>query len=87
MNWVRSMLSESDGSVSIIRFCILMIFSFVIGAGITLVIKLHTPVTPMDINNFMSAAGIFITTTCAPLYAINKGADVLNNKTQATTKS
>ena len=83
LNFFRSMFSESDGSVSNTRVCIAMIFMFIIGAGVTLVAKMHTPVTVTDINNFLGSAGIFITTTCGPLYAINKAADVMNNKTNA----
>lgn len=82
-DFLRSMLSESDGSVSTTRVCIAMIFSYIIGSGITLVCKIHTSVTPADVNAFLSSAGIFIATTCAPLYAINKGADVINNSTDS----
>lgn len=83
LSFVRSMFSESDGSVSTTRIVIALVFAFIIGAGVTLVAKLHTPVIASDINNFLSSAGMFITTTCAPLYAINKGADVMNKKTTA----
>ncbi len=80
------MLSEADGSVSTTRVCITMVFTFIIGMGVALMWKLHTPVTVADINNFLSSAGIFIATTCAPLYALNKTADVLNNNTNAQNK-
>lgn len=83
LSFLRSMLSESDGSVSNTRVCITCVFTFIIGIGITLVTKLHTPVTVADINGFLSTAGMFIATTCGPLYTINKLADIMNNKTDA----
>lgn len=84
-SFVKSILSGSDGTGSSTRLCMVSLVSFVIGVGVTLVCKLHTPVTVLDIDNYLAAAGLFIATTCGPLYLINKGADAVKNS-QETSK-
>lgn len=71
--FMKSVFSEPDGTGSCSRILIASIVSFTIGVGVALVWKIHTPVTVNDFNSFLGAAGMFITTTCAPLYLINKG--------------
>jgi hypothetical protein len=83
LGFARSMFSESDGTASSTRVCVAVIIAFIVGSGVTLIAKLHTPVVVDDINKFLSSAGTFIMTTCTPLYGINKGADVMNKKTAA----
>lgn len=78
--FLRSTFSEADGSGSCSRVLIASIVAFVLGAGTALVFKLHTPVTVTDVDGFLAAAGIFIATTCTPLYLINKGAGSLNKR-------
>lgn len=86
MSFPRSVLSGSDGSGSATRICMVALVSFVIGIGASLTYRIHQPLTVDDLNNFLSAAGIFLTTTCSPLYLINRGADVLqrNNNVELT---
>jgi hypothetical protein len=77
--FLRSVFSGPDGGGSSTRLCMVSLVSFVIGAGVALVCKLHTPVTVTDLDNYLAAAGLFIATTCGPLYLINKGADAVKN--------
>lgn len=78
---LRSILSEPDGTGSAARACICMIVAFVVGFGTALAWKINKPISIAEFDSFLQASGIFITTTCGSLYFINKGANVLNNKT------
>lgn len=77
LNFVRSVFSEPDGTGSTSRILITAIVAFVLGIGSALVAKIHTPVTVADIDSFLGAAGIFIASTCTPMYLINKGANTM----------
>ena len=85
-NWkesfFRSLVSESDGTGSTISVSILALTSFIIRAGTTLLVKLHAPISVTDLNSFLTAGSAFMVTTCGPLYLINKGASVVNARTQ-----
>lgn len=74
----HSMLSGVDGRISNTRVCITATVAFVIGAGITLVCKIHAPITVAEFDSFLSASGTFIATVCGPLYLINKGAGIMS---------
>jgi len=45
-----------------------------------LVVKIHGPVTVRDLGDVLGPMGMFVTGICGSLYAINKAADVLNNR-------
>jgi hypothetical protein len=83
-NWsrpfFRSMLSESDGNVSSSRFCIVLVVMFSLGWVTGLV--LHDKKLPD-----LGAVGAYVTLVCGSLYAINRGAGILDHKTQSTTNS
>jgi hypothetical protein len=82
-NWsrpfLRSMLSESDGNVSSARFCIVLVVVFSLGWVTGLV--LHDKKLPD-----LGAVGDYVTLVCGSLYAINRGAAVLDRKAQAGTQ-
>ncbi len=83
-NWgrpfFRSMLSESDGNVSSSRVCIVLVVLFSLGWVTGLV--LHDKRLPD-----LGAVGGYVTLICGPLYAINRGAAILDHKSQSTTNS
>jgi hypothetical protein len=72
------MLSESDGSVSSSRFCIVLVVVFSLGWVTGLV--LHDSKLPD-----LGAVGGYVTLVCGSLYAINRGAAILDRKAQSTT--
>ena len=79
-NWsrpfFRSMLSESDGNVSSARFCMVLVVVFSLGWVTGLVV--HEKKLPD-----LGAVGGYVTLVCGSLYAINRGASVLDHKTQS----
>ncbi len=81
-NWsrpfFRSMLSESDGNVSSSRVCMMLVIVFSLGWVTGLV--LHDKRLPD-----LGAVGGYITLVCGTLYAINRGAAVLDRRSQSTT--
>lgn len=78
--FTKSVFSEPDGSGSTSRILMACIVSFIIGSGITFVTHIHGPIVLADFDAFLSSAGVFIATTCAPLYAINKSSDAYKNQ-------
>ncbi len=76
-NWsrpfLRSMLSEADGSVSSARFCIVLVVVFSLGWVTALVF--HDKRLPD-----LGAVGGYVTLVCGSLYAINRGAAILDHK-------
>jgi hypothetical protein len=83
-NWsrpfFRSMLSESDGIVSSSRFCIVLVVLFSLGWVTGLV--LHDRKLPD-----LGAVGGYVTLVCGSLYAINRGAAILDRKSQSTNNT
>jgi hypothetical protein len=83
-NWsrpfFRSMLSEPDGNVSSTRVCMMLVVIFSLGWVSGLV--LHDKKLPD-----LGAVGGYMTMVCGTLYAINRGATVLDRKTQSTTNN
>lgn len=78
--FLRSMLSEPDGNVSSARFCIVLVIIFSLGWVTGLV--LHDKRLPD-----LGAVGGYVTLVCGSLYAINRGASVLDRKNQSTTNA
>jgi hypothetical protein len=82
--WVRSIWSEPDGSGSSTRIHMTALISFVLGIGIAFGVATHSKrITIEQFDNFLNAGSTFIVTTCGPLYAANKAADWLKNKTNS----
>lgn len=82
-SFIKSILSGPDGGASLTRVVLLMLISFIIGVGVALVAKVHQPISVEEFDAFLSSAAAFISITCAPLYLINKGAEVLNKNSPA----
>jgi hypothetical protein len=74
------MLSEPDGNVSSARFCIVLVVLFSLGWVTGLVF--HDKKLPD-----LGAVGGYVTLVCGSLYAINRGAAVLDRKAQSTTNT
>jgi hypothetical protein len=79
-DFFRSAFSEPDGTGSSTRLIIACLVSFVVGSGVSMVTHIHGPISVQDFNSFLSSAGVFLATTCGPLYLINKGSAVMNQE-------
>lgn len=79
--FVRSMLSESDGSVSSTRCLIALTIVFALGWITGLLMKVHKPVSLGEVQSFVGTLTVFVTSICGSLYGINRAAEVLNNRT------
>lgn len=79
-NYLRSMLSESDGTGSTTRFCLVLVVVFTLGFVAALLWKIHAPVTVAEFCQAVSALTLFATGICGALYGINRAADVFNNR-------
>jgi len=80
LGFIRSWLSESDGSVSNTRICVALVITFALGWVTALVVKVHGPVSVSDVAALLGPLGLFVTGITGTLYAVNKAADVLNNR-------
>ena len=83
-NWaagfLRSQLSDKDGTVSNTKVCVAMIVTAVVAWVSCLFYKLHTPVTVTDIVTFLGAAGTFTALVCGTLAGLKYGSDAINNR-------
>jgi len=83
-NWaagfLRSQLSDKDGTVSNTKVCILMIVTAVLSWVSCLLYKLHTPVTVTDIVTFIGAAGTFSALLVGTMAGMKYTADAVNNR-------
>jgi hypothetical protein len=83
-NWaagfLRSQLSDKDGTVSNTKVCVLMIITAVLSWVSCLFYKLHTPVNVTDIVTFLGAAGTFTALVCGTLAGLKYGSDAINNR-------
>lgn len=81
IQWAKSIWSEPDGSGSSTRVITTSLVAFIIGVGLSFGLAVHLKKITMDqFDSFLSAGSLFIVTTCAPLYAANKTADVFKSK-------
>ena len=79
--WLKSVYSESDGSGSSTRVHMTAIIAFVLGVGVSFAVSVHHKyVTIEQFNSFLSAAAIFITSTCGVLYGLNKAGSYMDGK-------
>ena len=81
-SYLRSMLSEADGTGSSTRLCVLLVIVFTLGFVTALIWKIHAPVTVAEFCQAISALTLFATGICAALYGINRAADVFNNRAE-----
>jgi hypothetical protein len=83
-NWaagfLRSQLSDKDGTVSNTKVCVLMIVTAVLSWITCLLWKLHTPVTVTDIVTFVGAAGTFTALLVGTMAGMKYTADAVNNR-------
>ena len=87
VSFLRSMLSERDGTVSNTRVCIAVVITFSLGWVTALLIRLRGPLSATDVATVIAPLGMFVGGVTSALYAINKGADVLNNRAEAEEKA
>lgn len=80
VGFLRSMLSESDGSVSSTRVWIGLVIAFASGWITALVTKVHGPVTLPELGAFVGQVGLYVSGICTTLYGINVAKDVLNKR-------
>lgn len=78
--FLRSQLSESDGTVSNTRVCILLVICSASGWVTALVSKVKGPVNLPELGGFVGSLGMYVSGICASLYAINKGAEAWKNR-------
>lgn len=90
-NWaagfLRSQLSDKDGTVSNTRVLLALIIGHIL-AWISALIclyswftfKTHTPVTMTDIVTFLGSVTVFATSLCGTLQLIKTGGDAVNNR-------
>ena len=83
-NWaagfLRSQLSDKDGTVSNTKVCVLMIVTAVVSWITCLICKLHTPITVTDIVTFVGSAGTFTALICGTLAGLKYTSDAVNNR-------
>jgi len=83
-NWaagfLRSQLSDKDGTVSNTKVCVAMVVVSVLSWVSCLLYKLHTPITVTDIVTFVGAAGTFAALICGTLAGMKYTADAVNNR-------
>ncbi len=83
-NWargyIRTMLSESDGTGSSSRLCLLLVVVFTLGFVSALLWKIHGPITAAEFSQAVGALTLFATGICGSLYGINRAAEVFNNR-------
>jgi hypothetical protein len=87
LSFVRSWLSEADGTVSNTRICVALVIVFALGWVTALVIKIHAPVTMREFSDTLVPLGMFVTGITGTLYAVNKAADVFNNRADHASPS
>ena len=84
LSFVRSWLSESDGTVSNTRICVALVVTFALGWVTALVSKVHGPVSVAELSSILGPMGFFVTGITGTLYAVNKTADVFNNRNRGS---
>ena len=90
-NWaagfLRSQLSDKDGTVSNTKVLLLLIvinvmawISALVGVYVFYVAKSHSSIGMSDIVAFLGAVGTFATMLCGVLAGMKYGADAVNNR-------
>jgi hypothetical protein len=82
--FLKSQLSESDGSVSNTRVCILLVISFASGWITALVTKVQAPVSLPELGAFIGQVGLYVGGICTTLYAVNVTKEVLKSRDQGS---
>ena len=80
-SWIKTVMSESDGSGSTTR---VLMFVLVLAAIVWSSVLLHDAhihkITIEQFNNYLGSISQYLTITASPLYAVNKAADCFNNR-------
>ena len=83
-NWaagfLRSQLSDKDGTVSNTKVCVLMVIVAALSWVSCLLYKLHTPITVTDLVTFVGSVGTFAALICGTLAGMKYTADAVNNR-------
>lgn len=81
LSWLKSVLSESDGSGSTTRVLMFfLVFAAIIWSSVLLYDAHVHKITIEQFSSYLSSISNYLTITATPLYAANKAADVFNNK-------
>jgi hypothetical protein len=78
--FVRSWLSEPDGTISNARICVVIVICFATGWMTALLSKVHGAVTVPELTAFVGQLGMYVSGICAALYGVNKFADAYKNR-------
>jgi len=78
--FVRSWLSEADGTVSNARICVVIVIVFATGWMTVLLTKVQGSVTVPELTAFVGQLGMYVSGICAALYGVNKFADAWKNR-------
>jgi hypothetical protein len=77
---VLGFLSESDGSKSSTRLCVVLIVVFVLGFVTALLAKVRGPITVAEFCQAVGELGLFAGGVCSALYGINRFGECLDNR-------
>lgn len=78
--FLRSMVSEGDGSISNTRVCIVIVIAFASGWVTALVTKVRGPVALPELSVFVENLGVYVSGICLALYGTNRFADAWKNR-------
>lgn len=70
--FIRSWLSEPNGTVSNTRICVALIVFFALGWITALVARVRGPIGVADLVTIFPPIGMFVTATAGTLYGVNK---------------
>lgn len=95
-NWaagfLRSQLSDKDGTVSNTKVCLFLIINYVLAwvsalvfVYLKYVLQGHGTVAMADIVAFLGAVGTFATMLCGVLASLKYGSDAINNRAPNAT--
>jgi hypothetical protein len=80
LGFLRSMVSEANGTISNSRVCTSIVICFSTGWVTALLAKVRGPVTLPDLTAFVEKLGMYVSSICAALYGINRLADAWKNR-------
>jgi hypothetical protein len=79
--WLKSVLSEADGSGSATRVLMFILVLAAIVWSSVLLVDVHKHKYTMEqFSGYLTSVGQYLTITATPLYATNKIATVIDNK-------
>lgn len=78
--FIRSALSESDGTISSTRCMIVLVIVFTIGVVAALLWKIKGPITVADFSQAIGSLGLFAGGICGSLYGINRISEAVETR-------